>query len=119
MGHISDILGVPPEVNKPGLRKAAAERTSRKSETGSNEKDKLEISSLGRELLSMKAEASKSAYMEHVRSAETLDEKRLELIRERIKANFYNDPHVIEKILAELMELPYFGDETQSPFENK
>jgi hypothetical protein len=110
MAHIRDISGVPPE-----MRKTEVKRTdSRKSERPASVKDKLEISPAAREMLGMTTEAAKIEHLDHVRKAETLKQERMELIRERIESNFYNDPDIIEKILDELMELPPFREDIDS-----
>lgn len=107
-------MGVPPEVSKPEMKKAESERGSKKAEGKAPLKDKLEISSVGRELLSLRSMAASAEHIESVKQAQTLKEEDVALIKERIEANFYNDPNVIEKILDELLELPYFAE--GSPF---
>jgi hypothetical protein len=93
------------------MRKQEMKKTeARKNEHPGSVKDKLDISPAGRELLNTKAEAAREENLEKVRLAGTLDDARLEQIRDRIEHNFYDNPDIIEKILDKLMELPSFQE---------
>jgi len=112
MADIRDILGIPPEMNRSEMKKINREAGKNEGSRGTG-KDKLEISSVGQVLLGMKTEASSSENLGKVREAETIPKDKLQIIRARIESNFYDDPHVIEKILDELMELSHFIEDSE------
>ena len=114
MGSINSIFGMPPELNKTGNSKEARKAGSGEAKdintssvtknTGSP--DKAEISSVGRELLTLKMQAVN--YTEEIKQAGTITEGEIEAIKERIASNFYFDPEVIDKVVDKLIALPNY-----------
>ena len=115
MGSINSILGMPPELNKTGSTKEARKAGSGSGETSkaSNGKqtsasgDKAEISSVGRELLTLKMQAA--SYTEEVKESSTISQSEIENIKERIASNYYFDPEVIDKVVDKLIALPNYS----------
>ncbi len=113
MGSINNILGMPPELNKAGKS-----REVRKTPPGANKdeksgkiaqkagSDKAEISSVGRELLTLKMQASK--YTDEVKKADTISQVEIDAIKEKIASNYYFDPEVIDKVVDKLIALPNY-----------
>jgi len=114
MGSINTILGMPPELNKPGNAKEARKagsgngKDAKTSEIkqASASADKAEISSVGRELLTLKMQAVN--YTEEVKQASTISKGEIEAIKERIASNYYFDPEVIDKVVDKLIALPNY-----------
>jgi len=103
MAAIKNITGVPPEVKWAQDRKVSRQNPGTGKSGGDS--TKLHISTEGRELLEMKNQAENEELLAKVHDAQTLDEDRLETIRQRIVAEYYDDPKVIEKILEELLNI--------------
>lgn len=114
MGSINSIFGLPTELNKAGNSKEARKAGSgsgkdqkvSKVEQKAASADKAEISSVGRELLTLKMQAS--AYTEEVKQARTISESEIEAIKERIASDYYFDPEVIDKVVDKLIALPNY-----------
>jgi len=114
MGSINNVLGMPPELNKAGNNREARKAGSgngKDVKTGSVKAkasaDKAEISSVGRELLSLKMQAAE--YTTDVKKAETITPVEIDAIKERIASNYYFDPEVIDKVVDKLIALPNFS----------
>ena len=114
MASINNVLGIPPELNKSssskearkagsGIGKEAKASEMRQTSTSS---DKAEISSVGRELLTLKMQAAN--YSSEVKQAQTISQTEIEAIKERIASNYYFDPEVIDKVVDKLVELPNY-----------
>jgi hypothetical protein len=114
MASINNILGIPPESNKAGNAKesrkagsgAGKEAKVSESKVSSTSSDKAEISSVGRELLTLKMQAAN--YSQEVKQAKTISENEIEAIKERIASNYYFDPEVIDKVVDKLVALPNY-----------
>ena len=114
MGPIKEIPGFSPEVKK-FEKNSESKKVDDRKDAGKPEKpdansaisaDRAEISSLGRDMLSVKTEAEK--YLQLIRESRIADQEELDEIREKINSDYYLDPEVIEKIIDELMALPNF-----------
>lgn len=114
MGSINNILGMPPELNKTGNTKEARKAGSGEGKDAnvksvakdSGSADKAEISSVGRELLTLKMQAA--SYTEEVKQSSTITDVEIEAIKERIASNYYFDPEVIDKVVDKLIALPNY-----------
>ncbi len=115
MGPIKNIFGLSQEIQKadkgkePKRVKSDDRRHPAAGKSGSvkGSKDKAEISSVGRELLTLQMEAEK--YIDHVHHVETLSSREIESIKEKIAANYYFDPEVIDKVVDKLIAMPNFN----------
>jgi hypothetical protein len=114
MGSINNILGMPPELNKAGNNREVRKATSgngKEAKTGTVSSkvssDKAEISSVGRELLTLKMQAAE--YTEDVKKAETISQVEIDAIKEKIASNYYFDPEVIDKVVDKLIALPNYS----------
>ncbi len=114
MGSINNIPGMPPKPNKAGSTKEASKASSvsgetLKKSTGrqiSASGDKTEISSLGRELYSLKMQETTNT--EKVKQSSTISRSEIDKIKERIASNYYFDPEVIDKVVDKLIALPNY-----------
>ncbi len=72
-------------------------------------KDQVEISSAGRELLSLKAETRK--YLDDVKNSRAVSPQELDAIKEKIASRHYFDDEVIEKVVDKMVNLPGMFEE--------
>ena len=113
MGSINNILGMPPELSKSGnsraVRKTNSGDVKEEKTAGINKQsvaDKAEISSVGRELFTLKMQAAE--YTEEVKKADTISQDEIDAIKEKIASNYYFDPEVIDKVVDKLIALPNY-----------
>lgn len=114
MGSINNVLGMPPELNKSGNSRTVRKTGSRDGKDAkaagikktSASADKAEISSVGRELLTLKMQAA--SYKEEVKQADTISQGEIDAIKEKIASNYYFDPEVIDKVVDKLIALPNY-----------
>ncbi len=76
------------------------------SKVGKSSRDQVNISSEGRELLSLKSEAAK--YLKDVQDSEVLSVEEVDAIKEKIASKYYFDPEVINTIVDKMINLPNF-----------
>jgi len=111
---IKNIFGASPESNKivknnETKKSKSVEETSTedaKSNPVNGSGDKAEISSFGRELFKLRAEAAE--YIEEIKTSRTISEEEIEEIKEKILEGHYFDPEVIDKVIDRLLNLPHF-----------
>jgi len=115
MGAINNILGLPPGLHKTDKNKEPARVGKDSGESGKAKKtegnspsvyDKAVISNEARELLSIKAEAVR--HTDRVKNAETISPLEIEAIKQKIAADFYFEPEVIDKVVDKLIALPNY-----------
>jgi len=114
MGPLKSILGMSQDIGKSEKAKETKKidkdvRSAKKvdgQKTAANA-DVAHISSAGREMLLLKMEAQK--YVDRVERAETLSLKEIESIKEKIAANYYFDPEVIDKVVDKIIAMPNFN----------
>jgi len=114
MGSIKSIFGLPQDINKNEKAKDLKRVNSKPSEikkpqsqkSGASTSDVAQISSAGKELLSIKLQARQ--YVDQVKNADTLSVDEIEAIKEKIASNFYFDPEVIDEIVDKIIALPNF-----------
>ena len=94
------------ELNK--VREVKDSKTAKTSgpKTPVNAKDSVVISKIGQSLLKQKEEISR--YLKELEYIKTSDEKTLNEIQHKVKANFYSKPSVLAKIAESILELPSF-----------
>ncbi len=114
MGPLKSIIGLSQDVGKSEkakeTKKVDKEHRSDKKVNGQKtavNADVAQISSAGREMLLLKMEAQK--YVDDVGRAETLSLKEIESIKEKIAANYYFDPEVIDKVVDKIIAMPNFN----------
>ena len=114
MGPLKSIVGLSQDIGKSEEAKETkkVEKPSRFNKKVNGQKtavntDVAHISSAGREMLLLKMEAQK--YVDDVGRAETLSLREIESIKEKIAANYYFDPEVIDKVVDKLTALPNYS----------
>ena len=113
MSAIKNIINASPEMNKADKNKEVKQARQKKSQEIAKTKgkpvsiDKAEISSAGRELLTLKAEAA--AYLSKIQSAETLSAEEIEALRQKIAEGSYLSEELIDQMIDRILDLPGFG----------
>lgn len=113
MSSIKSVFGLPQDINKnekakelKQVGKKVADIKKGKGGESAKTSDVAQISSAGKELLSLKLQAEQ--YVDQVKNSETLTVSEIEAIKEKIASNFYFDPEVIDKIVDKIVSLPNF-----------
>ncbi|RMH64477.1 MAG: hypothetical protein D6677_04655 [Calditrichaeota bacterium] len=111
MGPIRNLFSTSPDLKRtdPAKKAGKSNEQYKKNEAVSSvstgqphSRDQVEISSEGRELLSLKAEARK--YLDDVKTSKTLTPQELDKIKEKIASRRYFDDSVIEKVVDKLVQ---------------
>ncbi len=110
MGPIRQLFSTSPDLKKTESSKKLTQRSEteeggKTTGTANNgSKDQVQISSKGRELLSLKVEAEQ--YLQEVKQSETISPQEVDAIKERIAARYYFDEEVISDLVDKLVSLP-------------
>jgi len=114
MTSIKDIASFPGDYKKieknNESKRVDSKRESKKADSIdkiSTGKDRAEISLIGREMQNLKTEALK--YLKLIQEAETSNESEIEEIRQKLLADYFSNPEVVDKIIDELASLPNFS----------
>ena len=110
MSSIKDIPGVNQQLKRlekeNEVKKANASKkygeTASTSGTTEARKDSVEISSAGREMLAQKAQSEK--FISTVKNSDTLSGNEKDAIREKIAADYYSNPEVVDKIANDVVD---------------
>ncbi|HED09186.1 MAG TPA: flagellar biosynthesis anti-sigma factor FlgM [Caldithrix abyssi] len=112
MGPIRNLFSTSPDLKRTdsGKKAGKAESSYQKNDAlnkvagnGAGKSDQVEISTEGRQLLSLKAEAQK--YISDVKNSRAVTAQELEGIKEKIASKHYFNDEVIEKVVDKMMNI--------------
>jgi len=112
MGPIRQLFSQSPDLKKTeSSKKLDKINDKEKSVSGAGtvdkgSKDQVQISVEGRNLLSIKTEAS--GYLKDVQESEILTHQDIDAIKEKIASKYYFDAEVIDELVDKLVSLPEY-----------
>jgi len=124
MGPIRNLFSTSPDLKKTESNKKTAQTDNKGNDNAkvneaakSGKKDQVQISDVGREMLTLKMEAAR--YLRDVKSSEVVSTEEIEAIKERIASRYYFDDEVIDDIVDKLISLPNYtqGNSPSEPYE--
>ncbi len=124
MGPIRNLFSTSPDLKKTESNKKTAQTDKKVNDNAkvndaakSGKKDQVQISDVGREMLTLKMEAAR--YLRDVKSSEVVSTEEIEAIKERIASRYYFDDEVIDDIVDKLISLPNYtqGNSPSEPYE--
>ncbi|MCB0281014.1 MAG: hypothetical protein H6627_11650 [Calditrichae bacterium] len=115
MGPIKQLFSTSPDLKKTDTNKklnksneSASNKDQNSASVKSTQKDQVQISSKGRELLTLKIEAE--SYLKDIKESETVSPQELDAIKEKIASKYYFEKEVIDDLVDRLMNLPNYMD---------
>lgn len=113
MGNIRNIFNLSPDSNKlnknDGLKKVHSGKYQDKTASAEKKevsKDKAQISSAARGLLTLKTEAAN--YLSEIENTQTITDKDIERLKDKIESKYFLDADVIDTIVDKLIAMPNY-----------